>query len=213
MIPLAEELILKHRLVAILRLPDLSDAVPLAETLVRAGVVALEFTLTNPEAPKAIAACLASIDSFTNGSATIGMGSVRNVDEAKMALDAGSQFIVSPIISFPVIEYCRQQNVVVCPGALTPTEMYTAHEAGANIIKVFPARHFGPDYIKDVLAPMPFLKLMPTGGIDLGNVGSYFAAGAVGVGVGGQFVDKKAIASRDWAQIGTLAERFVEACS
>lgn len=205
-------IIQEHRLVAILRLKDLSDAVPLATTLVRSGVMALEFTLTNQDAPKAIEQCLDQVPEFRGGIATIGMGSVRTLEEARIAMDAGSQFIVSPITSIPIIEACKRASVSVCPGAYTPTEIAAAHDAGADIVKVFPARNLGPAYIQDVLAPMPYLRLMPTGGIDLGNVENYFRAGAFAVGVGGQFVDVSAIQNRDWDIVSQKASAFAEAC-
>ena len=137
-------LVLKHRLVAILRLNDLKDAVPLAESLVRAGVRALEFTLTNANAPVAIQSCLDRIPHFSNGTAAIGMGSVRNVAEARTAIDCGSQFVVSPITSKPIIDFCKEHGVSVFPGAFSPTEIAMAHEAGADIVKVFPSRTLGP---------------------------------------------------------------------
>ena len=205
-------LVLKHRLVAILRLNDLKDAVPLAESLVRAGVRALEFTLTNANAPVAIQSCLDRIPHFSNGTAAIGMGSVRNVAEARTAIDCGSQFVVSPITSKPIIDFCKEHGVSVFPGAFSPTEIAMAHEAGADIVKVFPSRTLGPSYIQDVLAPMPYLRLMPTGGVDLKNLANYFRAGAVAVGVGGQFLDAEAIARQDWPRIESLASQFVAAC-
>jgi 2-dehydro-3-deoxyphosphogluconate aldolase/(4S)-4-hydroxy-2-oxoglutarate aldolase len=205
-------LVLKHRLVAILRLNDLKDAVPLAESLVRAGVRALEFTLTNASAPIAIRSCLDRIASFSNGTAAIGIGSVRNLAEARIAIDCGSQFVVSPITSKPIIDFCKEHGVSVFPGAFSPTEIAMAHEAGADIVKVFPSRNLGPSYIQDVLAPMPYLRLMPTGGVDLKNLANYFRAGAVAVGVGGQFLDAEAIARQDWQRIESLASQFVAAC-
>jgi 2-dehydro-3-deoxyphosphogluconate aldolase/(4S)-4-hydroxy-2-oxoglutarate aldolase len=207
------ELVLQHRLVAILRLPDLTDAVPLVQSLLDGGVRLIEFTLTNPDAGKAVARCRWEIKQFDQGEAAIGIGSVRTVDEAKLALDSGSQFLVTPIYSPAVIKLCKNSNTVVCSGAFTPTEIYNAHSDGSDIVKVFPARCLGPSYIKDVLAPMPFLRLMPTGGIDLSNVQSYFDAGAVAVGVGGLFVDMTAIKNRDWPAITKAAQAFVQAAS
>lgn len=212
MIHRSTSIILESRLVAILRLDDLSQAVPLTNALIAGGVRALEFTLTNPDAPKAIATCLEQIPALSRGQATIGLGSVRSLDEAQIAVQSGAQFVVCPTTNLKVIEHCLGHNIPVSPGAFTPTEIATAHEAGAEIIKVFPARGLGPTYIKDVLAPMPYLKLMPTGGVDLKNVGAYFKAGAVAVGVGGQFLDVEAIKREDWSSIESLAKSFVEGC-
>ncbi|MFN7876267.1 MAG: bifunctional 4-hydroxy-2-oxoglutarate aldolase/2-dehydro-3-deoxy-phosphogluconate aldolase [Pirellula sp.] len=207
------ELVLQHRLVAILRLPDLTDAIPLVQALLDGGVRLIEFTLTNPDAGNAVARCRRDIKQFDHGEAAIGIGSVRTVDEAKLALDSGCQFVVTPIYLPAVIKTCKNANMMICSGAFTPTEIYNAHLDGSEIVKVFPARDLGPNYIKDVLAPMPFLKLMPTGGVDLSNVQSYFDAGAVAVGVGGQFVDRTAIKNRDWLAITKAAQQFVQATS
>ncbi|XZE19697.1 bifunctional 4-hydroxy-2-oxoglutarate aldolase/2-dehydro-3-deoxy-phosphogluconate aldolase [Pirellulaceae bacterium SH449] len=207
------DLALHHRLVAILRLSDLTHAVPLVEALLAGGVRLIEFTLTNPDAARAVAQCRSELESFSSGSAAIGLGSIRTVDEANLAIDSGSQFVVTPIFSPSVISLCKSQRTMICSGAFSPTEIYDAYSEGSDIVKVFPARALGPAYIKDVLAPMPFLRLMPTGGIDLNNVDAYFAAGAVAVGVGGQFLDPKAIEKKDWALIAANARAFVAACT
>ncbi|AMV35510.1 KHG/KDPG aldolase [Pirellula sp. SH-Sr6A] len=205
-------IILDSRLVAILRLSDLQDALPLVESLLSGGVRALEFTLTNPDSPRVVSECLKHFDELTTGNATIGLGSVRNVEEAKRAVDCGAQFVVSPITDLRVMEYCHRFHIPTCPGAYTPTEIALAHEAGAGIVKVFPARNLGPEYIRDVLAPMPYLRLMPTGGIDLQNVMRYFRSGAVAVGVGGQFLNPTWIQEKNWASIRDAASQFAAAC-
>ena len=207
------ELVLQHRLVAILRLTDLTDAVPLVNALLEGGVRLIEFTMTNPDAGRVVAQCRHEIKQFDKGEAAIGLGSIRTIDEAKMALDSGSQFLVTPIYSPAVIKLSKNANTIICSGAFTPTEIYNAHSDGSDTVNVFPARGLGPNYIKDVMAPMPFLKLMPTGGVDLSNIQSYFDAGAVAVGVGGQFVDMNAIKNRDWPAITKAAQAFVQAAS
>lgn len=206
------QLILQSRLVAILRLDDLSNAQRIVETLIDAGVTALEFTLTNPESPAIVAKIRKENAAIRAGKATIGIGSVRSLEEVKLAIDSGAQFVVSPMMSVAIIDYCKQNKVSVCPGAYTPTEIATAWGAGADIIKVFPARSLGPSYIRDVLAPMPYLKLMPTGGVDLKNVKEYFDAGAVAVGIGGQLINSAAIKSGDWAALADTAAKYVAAC-
>ena len=150
---------------------------------------------------------------FENGEACIGVGSVRNVEEAKLVLDAGAQFVVTPITSVQVIEVCVQRKVPIASGAFTPTEIATAWDAGANIVKVFPARVLGPGYIRDVLAPLPYLPLMPTGGIDASNAGEYLRAGAIAVGVGGQLCPANLVEKKDWDTILQSAKRIVEACA
>jgi len=206
------DLVLRSRIVAILRLDDLSNALELTEALVRAGVLAIEFTLTNSKAPALVQRIRTQCASVLSGNAAIGIGSVRSVEEAKLAIDFGAQFIVSPITSVPIIDYCKQNRIMVCPGAYTPTEIAMAWDAGADIVKVFPVRSLGPGYIRDVMAPMPYLKLMPTGGVDLSNLAGYFAAGAVAVGVGSQLLDPVAIQDQAWGTITEIASQYVSAC-
>ena len=207
------ELIKKSRLVAIIRLERLDHAQELVNVLLDAGVRCLEFTLTNPDAPRWIRRLLDEDKRFENGEACIGVGSVRNVEEAKLVLDAGAQFVVTPITSVKVIEVCVQRKVPIASGAFTPTEIATAWDAGANIVKVFPARVLGPGYIRDVLAPLPYLPLMPTGGIDASNAGEYLRAGAIAVGVGGQLCPANLVEKKDWDTILQSAKRVVEACA
>ena len=209
---MTKQLIFQSRLVAIIRLDDLSAATQIADTLIGAGIRALEFTLTNPDSPSAIKLIRETNQAIREGNAVIGLGSVRSLEEAKIAVDFGAQFIVSPIVSIPVINYCKQNNVSVCPGAFTPTEIALAWDAGADIIKVFPARALGPNFIRDVLAPMPYLKLMPTGGVDLKNIAAYFEAGAAAVGIGGQLLDPISLRNKDWNAIAKLAQQYVAAC-
>jgi 2-dehydro-3-deoxyphosphogluconate aldolase / (4S)-4-hydroxy-2-oxoglutarate aldolase len=204
------ELVSKTRLVAIIRLEDLSQAVQLSKALLAGGVIAQEFTLSNPQALGALAEAKAAVSEFSNGQATIGLGSVRTVDEAQAAIKEGAQFVVTPIMKVDIIEVCKKAGVPVMPGAFTPTEIATAHEAGADVVKVFPARALGPNYIKDVLAPMPYLKLMPTGGVDLENMASFFKAGAVAVGVGGNLLHKKSIEASDWEKVSSIAKQYAD---
>ncbi len=207
------DLLERHRCVAIVRLDDLTHGVSIVNALLRAGIRLIEFTLTNPDATKVVSDARKIIREFNFGNSAIGIGSVRTLDQAMMAIDAGAQFVVSPITSPAVIAHCQQSKVPVMPGALTPTEIATAWEFGADVVKVFPARGLGPAYIRDVLAPMPYLKLMPTGGIDLGNVRDYFEAGAVGVGIGGQLLDQAAIGRCDWESLECRARPYAIATS
>jgi 2-dehydro-3-deoxyphosphogluconate aldolase / (4S)-4-hydroxy-2-oxoglutarate aldolase len=205
------EIVSRTRLVAIIRLDDLSQAVRLSKALLAGGVVAQEFTLSNPKALDAIGEVKAALSEFSKGQATVGLGSVRNADEAHAAIKAGAQFVVTPITKLEVIEVCKKAGVPIMPGAFTPTEIATAHDAGADVVKVFPARTLGAGYIKDVLAPMPYLKLMPTGGVDLENMESFFKAGALSVGVGGNLLDKKAIETGDWEKVSSIAAQYAKA--
>ena len=195
---------------AIIRLDDLSNAVEISQALLDGGVYLQEYTLSNPAALDAIRAVRKHLSVFDTDEAAIGLGSVRNLNEAEQALDCGAQFIVTPITKVAVIERCRTANVPIMPGAYTPTEIATAWDAGATFVKVFPARNLGPGYIKDVLAPMPYLKLMPTGGIDLNNMPSYFSAGASAVGIGGNIIDAQAVANKDWARLAAAAKLYAD---
>lgn len=204
------QLIDRHRIVAILRLPDLTHAVDISRALAAGGICIQEFTLTNLDALKVVRPVKEALARDGIPSA-IGIGSVRNADEARAAIEADCDFVVSPITNRLVIDACVNSDVAVMPGAFTPTEIAAAWEAGADIVKVFPARGLGPNFIRDVLAPMPYLKLMPTGGVDHSNVQTYFAAGAVAVGIGGNLVDSAAVARRDWQTLTSAAKQLVEA--
>ncbi|MGN6133809.1 MAG: bifunctional 4-hydroxy-2-oxoglutarate aldolase/2-dehydro-3-deoxy-phosphogluconate aldolase, partial [Aureliella sp.] len=204
------QLINDRRIVAIVRLDDLSQAVAISCALARGGIAVQEFTLTNPDALKVVAHVKDALHQEGLDCA-VGIGSVRNVDEARAALDAYADFIVSPITDARIIDACARADVAVMPGAYTPTEISTAWNAGADVVKVFPARGLSPGYIKDVLAPMPYLKLMPTGGVDLKNLASYFAAGAVAVGIGGNLIDAAAIASGNWDAVTAVAAEYAKA--
>ncbi|MCW1966953.1 MAG: bifunctional 4-hydroxy-2-oxoglutarate aldolase/2-dehydro-3-deoxy-phosphogluconate aldolase [Anaerolineae bacterium] len=199
------------KVVAIVRLPDLADAIELSRALISGGITALEFTLTNSEALNALQAVKAALPEFGRGEAVIGAGTVITPDQVRASVAAGAQFIVAPTTNFASIAASRELDVPIMPGAYTPTEILAAWEAGASVVKVFPARALGPNFIKDVREPLPFLKLMPTGGIGVDNVAAYLQAGAFGVGVGGNLVDKKLVAARDWAALRAKAQAFMEA--
>jgi len=207
------KLVLRHRLVAILRMEDLTHVIPLVEALLRGGVRALEFTLTNRDAPNSVNRLIQHFVEFRNGTAAIGIGSVRTVDEAKISLDAGAQFLVSPITNRQIIAEAKVSGTPIYPGAFSPTEIASAWELGAEIVKVFPSRGLGPSYISDLLAPMPYLQLMPTGGVGLSNMQDYFNAGAVAVGVGGKFADPDAIHNRRWHEVADSALAFTRAAA
>jgi len=205
-----KNLVSRHRLIAIIRLDDLTHAVEISQALLAGGVYLQEYTLSNPAALDAIQTVRKQLSVFNTDEAAIGLGSVRNLIEAEQAFDCGAQFIVTPITNTTVIERCRLANVPIMPGAYTPTEISTAWDAGATFVKVFPARNLGPGYIKDVLAPMPYLKLMPTGGIDLNNMPEYFSAGASAVGIGGNIIDAQAVADQDWPRLAATAKMYAE---
>ena len=171
-------LIERTRLIAIVRLDDLSEAGLLTKALLKAGVRVLEFTLSNPHAIACVEKIKKEFPIFSSEAAMLGVGSVTDVNQTKDAIAGGADFIVSPILNTKIIESCRKQGILVLPGTLTPTEIHTAWKAGADLIKVFPAESLGPSYIKAVLAPMPHLPLVP-GGIGVDNLKSYLDMGAI----------------------------------
>lgn len=195
--------------VPVVRLPSLEQAVPLVRALLAGGITAIEPTMTSPGALDVLLTLLAEIPAFGAGEAVLGMGSVTSPEQAAAAIDAGAHFIVAPVLDLPTVAYCVERGVPVMPGALTPSEIQTAWKAGASVVKVFPARVFGPAYFKDVLAPLPHLRLMPTGGVDLSNAADFVKAGAVTVGVGSALVDKKLIDAGDWAEITRRSAEYV----
>lgn len=202
--------VLKNRLVAVIRLDDLAYFQPLAETLLEGGVKILEFTLTNLDSLKAVAALRQSMPVFDTGEAIIGIGSVRSLDHTRQAIDAGAQFLVSPILQLEMVAECQRRNITSVCGAFSPTEIATAAAAGADFVKVFPADTLGPTYFKGVLAAMPELRLIPTGGVTLENLTQYLKAGCVAVGVGGALINPKMIALRDWDSLRQLALQYRE---
>ena len=205
------QLIEKGGVVPVVRLPDLAGAVELAQALLDGGVTAFELTMTSPGALDALTLLRERVPAFGQGEAVLGMGSVLDRKMAAEAIARGAQFVVAPTLDLPTVTYCAGLGVPVMPGAFTPTEVQTAWRAGAAVVKVFPATKLGPGYFQDILAPLPHLKLMPTGGVDLENAGSFVRAGAVAVGVGSALVRKDWVADGDWQAITEQARRFVAA--
>jgi 2-dehydro-3-deoxyphosphogluconate aldolase / (4S)-4-hydroxy-2-oxoglutarate aldolase len=142
--------------------------------------------------------------------ALIGAGSVLDAATARAAILAGARFIFSPVLNLEVIEMAHRYDCVAVPGALTPTEIITAWTAGADVVKVFPANNFGPQYLRDIHGPMPQVKLTPTGGVDLNTAAEWIKAGAVAIGVGSSLVKKDLISSGKWDELSALAKQFVE---
>ncbi len=192
--------------IAVVRLDDLSRAAALTEALVAGGVRAVEFTFSNRAAAAAITAAREAL----GDRALIGAGSVLDAETARIAILAGAAFVVTPTVSFPVIEICNRYGVATTIGALTPTEILTAWQAGATYVKVFPASLGGPGYLRDVRGPLPQVKLIPTGGVDVANAGHFIRAGAAAVALGSNLVDAGSVASEEWDTI-TVRARAVAA--
>jgi 2-dehydro-3-deoxyphosphogluconate aldolase/(4S)-4-hydroxy-2-oxoglutarate aldolase len=179
---------------AVIRLADPNKLIKVAQAIYEGGVSGIEITMTVPDAINVIKQASLELGSYMN----IGVGSVLDAVTAQKAIDAGAKYVVSPIFKKEIIDAAHKNDVPVMPGAFTPTEVQTAYEAGADIIKIFPADVVGMAFFKGVLAPMPHLKLMPTGGVSLTNAGEWLKAGACAVGVGSALLDNKAISAGNY---------------
>jgi 2-dehydro-3-deoxyphosphogluconate aldolase / (4S)-4-hydroxy-2-oxoglutarate aldolase len=175
--------------VAVIRMKDPAKLRAVVDALAEGGVRALEVTMTVPGAVELIRGLAPTMPPGF----ILGAGTVVDAKTALAVIDAGARFIVSPVFRPAVIEACHQHDIPAMPGCFSPTEILDAHDAGADVIKVFPATMLGPQFLKDIRAPLPQVKLMPTGGVTLDNAGDWIRAGAVAVGVGSALVDTKAI--------------------
>jgi 2-dehydro-3-deoxyphosphogluconate aldolase / (4S)-4-hydroxy-2-oxoglutarate aldolase len=175
--------------VAVIRMRDAGKLRAVVDAIAEGGVRVIEVTMTVPDAVGLIAKLASSLPSDI----LLGAGTVTDAATARAVIDAGARFVVGPVFRPDVIAACHERDVPAAPGCFSPTEILDAHEQGADIVKVFPATALGPSYIKDVRAPLPQLKLMPTGGVTLDNAGDWIRAGAIAVGVGSALLDAQAI--------------------
>jgi 2-dehydro-3-deoxyphosphogluconate aldolase/(4S)-4-hydroxy-2-oxoglutarate aldolase len=192
--------------VAVMRAPSAEILIDIAQALLAGGVPAIEVTMTTP---KAISAIEKLADQFGD-QAVVGVGTVLDAATASDAIAAGAQFVVSPTFDPAIVETTKRYGKISIPGAFTPTEILNAWSRGADVVKVFPSTVLGPGYFKDILAPLPQLKLTPTGGVDLKNAADWVKAGAVFVGAGSSLVTKDAMARKDWPAITANAKSFVQ---
>ena len=176
-----------------------------AEAIAEGGVRHIEFTMTTPGALRT----LEEVSGRLGGDVVFGAGTVLDSESARAAILAGARFIVAPNLNPDVIRLCNRYGIVSMPGALTPTEILQAWEAGADVVKVFPCNMFGPGYLSAVLAPLPQVRLAPVGGVDADNVSAYIRAGAACVGVGSSLVSSRLVAGGDWAALTERARAFV----
>lgn len=198
---------LDHGLVAIVRVKEPTELVRIAEAIEAGGVRVIEFTMNTPNALDAIS----QLARERGDRILLGAGTVLDPETGRAALLAGAQFLVAPNLNPALIELARRYSKIVVPGAFTPTEIVTAWECGADIVKVFPATIGGPQYIKDILGPLPHIRLLPTGGVKLDNIPAFIAAGASAVAVGSNLTDPKLIKAGDWAGLTELARRHAQA--
>jgi 2-dehydro-3-deoxyphosphogluconate aldolase/(4S)-4-hydroxy-2-oxoglutarate aldolase len=193
--------------VAVIRMKDLDRLRGVIDALLEGGVHALELTMTVPGAVSLIEQLARDLP----GEFQLGAGTILDPETARQVILAGARYIVAPVLNLEVIRLCHRYDVAVMPGCFTPTEILTAWEAGADIIKVFPATALGPGFIRDIHGPLPQVRLMPTGGVTMSNAGEWIKAGAVAIGVGTALVDTKAVAAGQYAQIAANARQLVEA--
>ncbi len=192
--------------VAIIRMQDAAKVPLVVRALIAGGVRALEITMTVPGAVDSIR----SISATLADDVLIGAGTVCDAATAAAVIDAGAQFIVAPVFEPDTIRACHERDVPIMPGCFTPTEMFNAWRLGADVIKVFPATRLGPSFLKDVRAPLPQLKMIPTGGVTPENAGEWIQAGAVAVALGSSLVDTTAIAANDFGRIETAARLAID---
>lgn len=193
--------------VAVIRLRDPELLQGVIDALMEGGVRALEITMSVPRAVELIAQLAPKLPREF----LLGAGTVLDAQTARQVIGAGARFVVSPVFKSEVIDVCREQDVAAAPGCFTPTEILTAWEAGADLVKVFPATALGPGYFKDLLAPLPHVRLMPTGGVTKENAGDWIRAGAVALGVGTAIVDAQAVAEKRFDVVAGNARDFVSA--
>lgn len=198
---------LEGGVVAVVRMREAGPLVQVAEALAAGGIAAIEFTMTTPGALRVIEEVAARGD----GSVVWGAGTVLDPETCRAAILAGARFIVAPTLNPRVVEVCRRYSIIAVPGAFTPTEILTAWECGADIVKVFPATALGPQYFKDVLAPLPQVRLLPTGGVSMENTGDFIRAGAVSVAVGGNLVRADDVAAGRFDALRERAAQYVAA--
>jgi 2-dehydro-3-deoxyphosphogluconate aldolase / (4S)-4-hydroxy-2-oxoglutarate aldolase len=191
--------------VAVIRVKDAARLRAVVDAIGEGGVRALEVTMTVPGAVEVIRELAPTLP----GGFLLGAGTVLDNDTAVRTIAAGAQFVVGPIFRRGIVEVCHEHDVPALPGCFSPTEIFEAWDAGADIVKVFPATPLGPGFFKDVRGPLPQIKMMPTGGVTIDNAGDWIRAGAVAVGVGTALLDAAAIAAGDYRALRDRAERLV----
>lgn len=200
------ELFYKAPIIGIVRNLEMEDVIEILGIYKEAGLTTIEITMNTPRAEELIRYAVDRYEGVLN----VGAGTVCTKKDLKKALNAGAQFIVTPVIRKKIIRSCVKKAIPIFPGAFTPSEIYLAWSIGATMVKVFPAKTLGPDYIKDVMAPLNEVKLLPTGGIDLNNLESFKRAGAVGYGIGSPLLKKSFIKEKDWVGLKEHFKKFVE---
>ena len=192
-------------IIAVIRTDETEKILPACEALVSGGVRALEITMTTRNALSAIR----EVSRRFEHEAITGAGTVLNVEMCRAVIDAGAEFVVTPVMKPEVVPVAHAANRPIMLGSYTPTEAQLTHEAGADFVKIFPAEGLGASYIKAILAPLPHLKIVPTGGVDLQTVADFFKAGCVAVGIGSALVSSAVLRDKNWPDLAQRAREFV----
>jgi len=199
--------ILNPGIVAIIRADSSEQLMDAATALYEGGVTGMEVTMTTPNALEVIA----DVHRKFGDKVLIGVGSVLDPETARMAILAGAEFVVTPVTKPEVIKLCNRYGKPIASGAYTPTEALLGYESGADFIKIFPADQLGPTYIKNLLAPLPMLQIIPTGGVTVDTAASFIHAGCVALAAGSSLVSKEVMKHKDWKKLTETAAAFVEA--
>ena len=194
-------------LMGILRGVQAESIEPVIEMAISSGLQTVEITMNTPGAPDLIRRAVKS----SQGRLMIGAGTVVTSEHLKVALDAGARFIVSPMLVYDVLEYCRDNEIPVFPGAFTPQEIYNAWVAGATMVKIFPAQFLGPQYIREIRGPFNSIDMLACGGITPENIRSYFDCGASAVAFGGSVFQEEWLKARDFDSIGRSIKALISA--
>jgi 2-dehydro-3-deoxyphosphogluconate aldolase / (4S)-4-hydroxy-2-oxoglutarate aldolase len=205
----SREMFNKMPLVGIMRNLKQSDIENILPAYADSGLNTIEITMNSDGAVESIE----YIAKNFAGRLNVGAGTVLTKDDLEIALNAGAQFIVTPVVNLQIIDRCRQLKIPIFCGAYTPTEIFTAWNAGSEMVKVFPMVSDPIEYIKALRGPLPHIKLLPTGGVNLDNCASFFEAGATGIGAGGQLFDKDMISKKDWSALHHHFSQFVKKIS
>jgi len=200
------QVILESRVIAVIRMTDPEKVLRVVEAVARGGLRAVEITMTTPGALGIIRSLAASKES----AAIIGAGTVLDAATAEEVIEAGARFVVSPVTDPDMVRVCRRREVLVAPGAFSPTEIVDAWRMGADLVKVFPATSLGPQFFRDLRGPLPHIRLMPTGGVSVDNARAFIAAGASCVAVGTALLDKALIAGERWDDLAARAKALVD---
>lgn len=197
------------KIVAVIRIDHAADLVDVSKALIEGGVKFVEITTTVPNALEAIEQTVIAL----GDSVHIGAGTILTASQASDAISAGADYIVSPVLNQEVVCFCNEAEIAVMPGCMTPTEVYNAHCSGADVVKIFPADLGGPTFFKNLKGPLPHIRIMPTGNVNLSNVNEFIQAGACAAGVGGALVSKQLITEKNYRQITENAIKFIRAVS